>query len=1277
MSTLISNYPIFEKNQVLTEAQLNQLVKYLDQQNRLTRVRLIGLGIVCGLDVLCEANTLTITKGVGVTSEGFLIQMGECVNTQYREYVKPGTDSYPPFEDPITHEQDIQLSELLTPDIEIDPEETLDNLTSEILQGKVVLLYLECYDKDLKSCIGKSCDELGIDRIFTLRRLLISKEDLEKVHERTNGGMPDTLFPDKFKLPPMVIPKPLFNYDGPESGSYYFMGLEYLGTLKDYAFRLFEQLVNTYDVYQPILEDIYPDGNPFTSATLSESLEKIQQYFDDFLFFEEPVYGVQYFYDFFKDLTVAYNEFKEESYDLAVFCCLDMSRFPRHLLLGEACDTLGECERSQYRHYFVESHVIGQQQDKLELVKFLHKRLVLLIESFSVERLMEVDQIELKITPSIEKMGFLSQRTIPFYYDSTRQSSFAYLNTLENTWNYEIYRKCIPSEFPLQMSYDNHNIDQLRENPVNTPLKYDLDQFNFFRIEGILGKPVSTVKKELLGYRQKKNLPFDVKTVYFGDLVEEGYRARCAYADLQPSYGIWRNKALLFINNLVKTNKNVEKVVLNRNELYKSGLNNMSGFSFGTSTFLSDSSREKKAETKTSEEKAAFNIRNLSNMMSMRDPVSFEMAAMDLSNLNLTLGNVLANADASRSASFESSRDTSIRGIFTGLNTCLHNMIQAMPNDFRDFDMKEWLGYYKCVMRMYITVMKFLASETRNLIVMLIVYVILVVLCVLFRLLRFISIYPYITIRILYDTARERLEHLQSSLQFTEFLRHHPGMDHKAGVAPGQTLVLVYQLEHLLDDEGKGLGNSENGFNRFLKMSGHTKERGFFFKRDEEFPNLPGIDQVIEVTSEMTDNVVANFTLPFVCCDDCGDMPHTPVTLDPLATPICGVVQFIAGQKDDEEDALPWNYKPLNIRILNDVYDPAVYIVRLPEGVEPNFGTYTFERGIYDPDPNKEAQIFRYIVDEDLLAAEMEVNDDFFIIDEFEYEIYDVNRSEVVDGDKISIFIPVVPSAESQTGNVTGLISMVDDNGNSEILPGVTVVLKDTNLRAISDANGTYQMGDIPVGEQTFIAAGIGLISQEKQKNIVEGENTLDFVMQRSYNYGIRYDRVYKAMGVEESSEDANNIRVYYSTQMSNYQKTVEDLEKEENSSEVTAISKAKASITLYSCEEDISVIKLNNDFNMRRNELIESWDGASGKEKEMYKEALESLTGAYVNRLAFLQPKRLSNTTKETLRETANIFNSRKELGMKATFDTWNNDAKGFLPDDFRENINATLKLR
>ena len=74
-------YPHFEANQVLTSSHLNQVFDYLDEQERLTRANLIGIGIVCGLNFNVEtvgsAKTIHLTKGVGVGSAGYLLNEPE------------------------------------------------------------------------------------------------------------------------------------------------------------------------------------------------------------------------------------------------------------------------------------------------------------------------------------------------------------------------------------------------------------------------------------------------------------------------------------------------------------------------------------------------------------------------------------------------------------------------------------------------------------------------------------------------------------------------------------------------------------------------------------------------------------------------------------------------------------------------------------------------------------------------------------------------------------------------------------------------------------------------------------------------------------------------------------------------------------------------------------------------------------------------------------------------------------------------------------------------
>src|SRR5689334_14420500 len=68
-----NDYPKFVADQLLTAAALNDMFGYLDEQDRLTRADLLGIGIVCGLHVIRHGDAIEITKGCGITSAGYLI----------------------------------------------------------------------------------------------------------------------------------------------------------------------------------------------------------------------------------------------------------------------------------------------------------------------------------------------------------------------------------------------------------------------------------------------------------------------------------------------------------------------------------------------------------------------------------------------------------------------------------------------------------------------------------------------------------------------------------------------------------------------------------------------------------------------------------------------------------------------------------------------------------------------------------------------------------------------------------------------------------------------------------------------------------------------------------------------------------------------------------------------------------------------------------------------------------------------------------------------------
>ena len=97
-------YPIFEANQVLSDLHLNEIFNYLDEQDRLTRANLIGIGIVCGLEISFDqstAPTIQLTKGCGVTSEGYLVlEPQDVALVSYRKYALPDEPGYPSLKNP-------------------------------------------------------------------------------------------------------------------------------------------------------------------------------------------------------------------------------------------------------------------------------------------------------------------------------------------------------------------------------------------------------------------------------------------------------------------------------------------------------------------------------------------------------------------------------------------------------------------------------------------------------------------------------------------------------------------------------------------------------------------------------------------------------------------------------------------------------------------------------------------------------------------------------------------------------------------------------------------------------------------------------------------------------------------------------------------------------------------------------------------------------------------------------------------------------------------------
>ncbi len=528
----INYYPVFEADQVLTAKHLNDLVAYLEQQERLTRNWLIGVGVLCGMHVLNVKNStinfgIKVPCGCGVTSEGYLITTGAKTFTKYTSYKDPA--SYVHFSDS-NGNQNINLWELLTAD-DSRPDSIISDLEENTadfdLDDMAVIAYLEAVLVDLKTCTEENCDEKGKKMEFNLRFLLISKADLVKIINKckkysldpvNEKELQDYIY-GKYFLPEMPMKR--FGI-GKNFVHYKDISDEYKSLITSSAGNLFNTLAESYTNYKILLAHKYNNVNPFIAIK-----NAFLATYNQMLTHQE--YAIQYYYDFLKDLIQAYNDFRIAAFDYISECCPDFDCFPLHLMLGEAINKK-QCVPTIYRHHFVRPPESNGQGSRLEEIFMLFDRLVLLTKSFSVP---EFSETPIKITPSNEDLTPLSLKSIPYYFDDG--SPYA----INKFWNYDLKRKCRPHHI---YSYNsNKYVSETAPAYVKKALEFNIDDYPFLRIEGHIGKNYVTVLKTIQEFKKKYRLPFDVIGVKLGTIYKNiPIKGDCNFYDILQMYAFLR-----------------------------------------------------------------------------------------------------------------------------------------------------------------------------------------------------------------------------------------------------------------------------------------------------------------------------------------------------------------------------------------------------------------------------------------------------------------------------------------------------------------------------------------------------------------------------------------------------------------------------------------------------------------------------------------------------------------------------------------------------------------
>lgn len=520
-----TTFPKFVPDQLLTSENLNNFFGYLDEQGRLTRVNLIGIGIVCGLEVKpsSDGSSITITKGVGITSEGYLVNFPETEYTDAKVYDPVKPVYYNRFVDLSDKTQKMDLWELKQEAVE---EETT-KISDINLENKVVLIFVELLEEQNKNCDPDSCDDKGVTVTVTFRPLLVSKN--ESAFNTLIGKIGQPIEANTYlSLPTLKIPRfDVANTDPVTTVDFFKAYLQIIN--QSFISKVQSTLSEAYTAFENYIDLEYP-SNPFSGLG-----SKFNFLFNGSIS-GPTLLTVQYYYDFFADLIRTYDDFRILSGDILSLCSPDSTLFPRHLLLGEAMPNGNKV--SDFRHYFIYSPLFERKNLLLEL-RFLFKKMVAMLDNLDLPPFKpgNIDLSEpIRITP--EKYGNvpLSEKAIPYYYNP---------DSIYRRWSFEKTSREKENE---NLSYHaaSYNQPTTEDNePFRKPAKFDLEPFGFLRVEGYLGKNISSVMNEINEQIEDYRLPFKAIALKAGTAKLSGlseYLQDININDLEISYDIARRE---------------------------------------------------------------------------------------------------------------------------------------------------------------------------------------------------------------------------------------------------------------------------------------------------------------------------------------------------------------------------------------------------------------------------------------------------------------------------------------------------------------------------------------------------------------------------------------------------------------------------------------------------------------------------------------------------------------------------------------------------------------
>jgi len=205
-------------------------------------------------------------------------------------------------------------------------------------------------------------------------------------------------------------------------------------------------------------------------------------------------------------------------------CCPDTDCFRYHLMLGRIREEVS-FQPSVFRQPYLQPPVYNGNADRLQQIRFLHWRMVIMMKCFYIpdweredmsdesyfdvlhmeneRKLGEDSDWPVRITPSRLYREPLGKQAIPFYYNLSNSPY-----SLQHYWDY----------FATKHNREDHHFSYFcKEDPAYTqltsvqhPFLYSVDQYTFYRIEGHTGMKAAEAKKAITDLKTKYRLCFNV-----------------------------------------------------------------------------------------------------------------------------------------------------------------------------------------------------------------------------------------------------------------------------------------------------------------------------------------------------------------------------------------------------------------------------------------------------------------------------------------------------------------------------------------------------------------------------------------------------------------------------------------------------------------------------------------------------------------------------------------------------------------------------------------------